>query len=112
MLFVISGQFNQENFKFVNFPDFCGYATTVILHLKISILDSPTDCNHMFKKIFSRKHMFAKFCFLKLVSDKVHIHRVHLVWEGVSTDCMRQNLEILSPFMYSTSGSPNHLLFM
>ena len=35
---------------------------------------------------------------------------VHLVWVGVSTDCMGQNLEILSPFMYSTSGSSNHLL--
>ena len=37
---------------------------------------------------------------------------VHLIWEGVSTDCMRQDLEILSSFMYSTSGSSNHLLFM
>ena len=41
MLFVNSGQFNQENFEFVNLPDFCGYATTIILHLKISILDWP-----------------------------------------------------------------------
>ena len=41
MVFVNSGQFNQENFEFVNFSDFCGYATTVILRLKISILDSP-----------------------------------------------------------------------
>ena len=24
----------------------------------------------MFKKIFTRKHIFAKFCFLKLVSNK------------------------------------------
>ena len=40
MLFVNSGQFNQENFEFLNFADFCGYATTVKIHLKISILDS------------------------------------------------------------------------
>ena len=42
MLFVNSGQFNEENFEFVNFRDFCGYATAVILRLKISILDSPS----------------------------------------------------------------------
>ena len=34
----------------------------------------------------------------------------HLVWQGVSTNYMRQNLEILSPFMYSTIESSNHLL--
>ena len=75
MLFVNSGQFIQENFKFVNFPDFCGYATTVILHLKIPIIDSTLTVT-ICLKIFTRKHIFAKFCFLKLVSNKVRIHRV------------------------------------
>ena len=50
MKLVNSGQFNQENFEFVNFPDFCGYATTVILHLKISILDSPPTLTICFQK--------------------------------------------------------------
>ena len=50
MLFVNSGQFNQENFEFVIFPDFCGYTTTVILHLGISILDSQLTVPICFKK--------------------------------------------------------------
>ena len=36
----------------------------------------------------------------------------HLVWDSVSTDCMRQNLEILSPFRYSTTRLSNQLLFI
>ena len=75
MLFVNSGQFNQEIFEFVNFPDFCGYATTGITFENF-YFRFPTDCNHVFKQIFTRKHIFAKFCFLKLVSNKVRIHRV------------------------------------
>ena len=57
MLFVNSGQFNQENFKFVNFPDFCAYATTVILHLKISIVDSPPTVTTCLKK-YSQGNIF------------------------------------------------------
>ena len=54
--------------------------------------------------------LFDFFCIHLWNNSKADM--VHLVWEGVSTDCMRHNLEILSPFMYSTSGSSNHLLFM
>ena len=57
MLFVNSGQFNQENFEFVNFPDFCGYVTTVILHLKISILDSPLTVTICLKQ-YSQGNIF------------------------------------------------------
>ena len=57
MLFVNSGQFNQENFKFVKFPDFCGYPTNVILHLKISILDSPLTVTICLKK-YSQGNIF------------------------------------------------------
>ena len=65
MLFVNSGQFNQENFEFVNFPDFCGCATPVILHLNISILDfqpTVTICS----KIFTSKHIFVLFLEISL----------------------------------------------
>ena len=62
MLFVNSGQFNQENFKFVNFPDFSGYSTTVILHLKISILDSPPTVTICLKK-YSQGNIFLP-CFV------------------------------------------------
>ena len=57
MLFVNSGQFNQGNLAFVNFPDFCGYAITVILHLKISILDSPPTVTICLKK-YSQGNIF------------------------------------------------------
>ena len=57
MLLVNSGQFNQENFEFVNFPDFCAYATTVILNLKISILDSPPTITICLKK-YSQGNIF------------------------------------------------------
>ena len=65
MLFVNSGQFNQENSEFVNFPDFCGYATTVILHLKISILDSPPTVTIYLKNIHKETY-FCQFLFLEV----------------------------------------------
>ena len=61
MLFVNSGQFNQENFEFVNIPDFCGYATTVILHLKISLLDSPPTVIICVKKYSQGKIFLPSF---------------------------------------------------
>ena len=94
MLFVNSGQFNQENFEFVNFPDFCGY------------FRFPTDCNHTFKKIFTRKHIFAKFCFLKLVSNKVRIRRVNKTTSKISNRCRQNNTqkwnwrEILTVYLF------------
>ena len=65
MLFVNSGQFNQGNFEFVNFPDFCGYATTVILHLKISILDSPPTVTICLKNIHKETY-FCQVLFLEI----------------------------------------------
>ena len=65
MLFVNSGQFNQENFEFVNFPDFCGYATTVILHLKFSILDSIPTVTICLKK-YSQGNIFWPSFFLEI----------------------------------------------
>ena len=40
ILFVNSVQFNQANFEFVNFSDFSGNATTVVLYLSVSFLNS------------------------------------------------------------------------
>ena len=65
MLFVNSAQFNQENFEFVNFPDFCMCATTVILHLKISILDSPPTVTICLKKIHKETY-FWQVLFLEM----------------------------------------------
>ena len=65
MLFVNSGQFNQENFEFINFPDFCGYATTVLLHLKISSLDSPLNVT-ICLKIFHKETYFCQVLFLEI----------------------------------------------
>ena len=62
MLFVNSGRFNQE---FVNFPDLCGYATTVILHLKISILDSPLTETICLKTIHKETY-FCQVLFLEI----------------------------------------------
>ena len=55
MLLVNSGQFNWDNWEFVNFPDFYGDATTVVLYLNISILDSPPTANINLKNYLQRK---------------------------------------------------------
>ena len=53
MLIVNSGHFNDENFEFANFPDFCGDVIMVVLYLKISILHSPPTVSK-FLKIYSK----------------------------------------------------------
>ena len=65
MLLVYSGQFNRENFKFVNFPDLFGDATTVALYLNISVLPSAPIVKKCLKIYSKFKTFFAKFCFLK-----------------------------------------------
>ena len=65
MLFVNSRHFDQENFEFVNFCDFCGYATTVILYLKISILDSSLTVT-ICLKIYLQENIFCQVLFLEI----------------------------------------------
>ena len=50
MLFVNSGQLNQDNVEFVNFPDFCKDAAVVELYSNVFIFKFPTDCKHIFEQ--------------------------------------------------------------
>ena len=61
-------KFHCNNYEFINFPDFCGDYCTVVVYLSISNRDSPP-----ITKLFTRNHVFVKFCFLKLVTIKVCI---------------------------------------
>ena len=45
ILFLNSGQLNQENFEFVDFPDFCEDATTIVWYLNVSFLNSLPTIN-------------------------------------------------------------------
>ena len=44
-----SGQFNDENLEFVDFPDLCGDVTMVVLYLENSILHSPLTVSRCLK---------------------------------------------------------------
>ena len=50
MPLVNSGQFNWDNWEFVNFPNFCGDATILVSYLNISISDFPPIANTIKKK--------------------------------------------------------------
>ena len=82
--------------KFSWFPWVCQncYITFENFYLRF-----PSDCNYNFKKIFTKKHIFAKFCFLKLVSNKVHIRRVILKIPAILVATLEQ------PFWISLSGT-------
>ena len=65
MLFISSRQFNKDNFKFVNFPDFCGDATTAVLYLNISILNSPLTVNICLEN-YLKRNIFCQVLFLEI----------------------------------------------
>ena len=57
MPFVYSGQFNHDNFEFINFRDFWGDATTVVLYF--FFFKFPTDCKHI---CFNKTNIYVLHC--------------------------------------------------
>ena len=60
-----SRQFNKDNFEFVNFPDFCGDATTVVLYLNVSILNSPLTVN-IYLESYSQGSILCQILFIEI----------------------------------------------
>ena len=78
ILFVISGQTTLFFNQFVNFPNFVKNVIASCIVTKYFCLRFSTECKDIFKNIFTRKHIFDNFNFLKLVTNKVRIRRVHI----------------------------------